>query len=199
VHGLQCGGDAGDLLDDSAHRLWVAAQFRPSDEHVELLSQAGPLDEFHRVVEVLALRSESVHLGEVGMVERGSRHGLALEALPSALGQLAQRLHLERDEPSTERMLSGAVDDAHAAATDRSLDLEVTQARAACEDPRRRGIDQARAQRRVACSDGAQSSDRRFVAGMKPTECFWIRRPPCLELEQNRKQDFVGDCVLGRG
>jgi hypothetical protein len=77
--------------------------------------QVGALDPAHGDVELAVLLARVVDGDDVGVVERGDRAQLALEALAVVgLEGVVGRDQLERDG-APERELGGAVDDAHAA------------------------------------------------------------------------------------
>jgi hypothetical protein len=89
----------------------------------EQLAQARTVDELHRDVGGAVRGADLVDRDDVGMVERGGGARLGLEA-PQALGVVGERRrqHLDRDVASETRILR-AVDLAHPAGAELTVDL----------------------------------------------------------------------------
>ena len=118
VGGVEGGGD---LVDDR-RRAGGLERSLAQDQRVEI----GALDEAHRQVELTVLLAGVIDRDHVGVIDRGRRPRLLLEALAEALvpGEVGGD-QLQRDLPA-EVDLDRPVDDAHPAATD-LLDHAVTR------------------------------------------------------------------------
>src|SRR5262245_17504423 len=123
--GVRLGQSFRDLradLDNGGDWLW------PSRGHE--LAQRGAIHPLHRDVRPGTVHADVVDRDDVGMIQGGSGTGFALESL-DAIGIRGEVLpqHLDRHDAS-EPLVAGAIDLAHAAATERLEDLVRSEARA---------------------------------------------------------------------